>query len=332
MPLRFWLSPLLALALAVPAVANDSSAAIGLGGLALVPSEAISLDEEDLFLSQEEVRVRYRFTNRTSRDIEMLVSFPVPDIPGGLGGYLGDRSLPDWRELEFRTTVDGKPVALDYAERAEVRGRDVTARLRALGWPLRWNVEQAEQDGLPFLKGLTKAQEAGYLREGLLRRSDGLGVIPAWNLVTHVTRRQVFPAGKAVEVTHRYVPLVGGSVGGGLDPEWRQEANYKARARDYCIDKAFLAGLDRRLSPKAQGERPFYMELWLRYLLRPGANWHGPIGHFRLVVDKGRPDNLVSFCMDGAKKIAPTQFEVTKRDFEPKRDIDVLIVSWGAPE
>lgn len=325
------LAPLL-IALSAPALANDSSAAIGLGGLELTRNAAISMDEEDLFLSREEVRVRYRFTNRSSRDIETLVSFPVPDIPGGLGGYLGDRSLPDWSELEFRTTVDGQPVKLDYVARAMIGNRDVTRRLAALGWPARWNVEDVEQDGLPFLKALSPAQQAAHVREGLLVHAEGLGIVPAWNLVTHVTGRQVFPAGKTVEVTHRYVPLAGGSVGGGLDPEGRKEEHFAAKAGEYCIDRAFLSAFDRRLGPKPAGERRFYMEHWLRYILSSGGNWRGPIGSFRLVVDKGRADNLVSFCMDGVKKIGPTQFEVRKKNFEPQRDIDVLIVSWAMPE
>ena len=31
-----------------------------------------------------------------------------------------------------------------------------------------------------------------------------------------------------------------------------------------------------------------------------------------LVVDKGQPGNLVSFCMDGVTKISPSRFEVRK--------------------
>ena len=67
-------------------------------------------------------------------------------------------------------------------------------------------------------------------------------------------------------------------------------------------------------------------------MLSTGANWQGPIKHFRLVVDKGEPGHLVSFCMDGVKKISPTQFEVVKTNFEPARDLDVLIVRFDEVE
>ena len=32
--------------------------------------------------------------------------------------------------------------------------------------------------------------------------------------------------------------------------------------------------------------------------------------------------------MNGVNKIGPTQFEVVKTDFEPSRDLDVLILSF----
>ena len=56
------------------------------------------------------------------------------------------------------------------------------------------------------------------------------------------------------------------------------------------------------------------------------SNWRSPIGDFRLVVDKGKPGNLVSFCEDGVRKISPTQFEVRRKNWRPTRDLHVLII------
>ena len=36
--------------------------------------------------------------------------------------------------------------------------------------------------------------------------------------------------------------------------------------------------------------------------------------------------NLVSFCGEGIRKIAPTRFEMRKSDFTPKSDLYVLIL------
>lgn len=319
-------------ALSAPVMANDSEAAFGLGGLELVRNEAVSMDSEDLFISKHEVRVDYRFTNRSTKDVELLVSFPLPPIPGPNADQFGAAMVPDFKTLKFTTTVDGKPVKLGMVQRSEIAGRDVTARLAALGLPREWFGGSGEVPG--FIEKLTPQQRAAYLKEGLLRRDRNFPdiLMPAWDTVTHVTRRQLFPAGKTVAVSHRYEPLIGGSVGGVLYPALRKD--YPEHLRKYCVDKDFIATFDKRsVSRRADDPNPLpYGETWISYILSSGRNWRGPIGSFRLVVDKDKPGNLVSFCMTGVRKISPTRFEVRKSQFEPKGDLDILIVEWPDPE
>jgi Domain of unknown function (DUF4424) len=323
-------------ALATPTAANDSSAAIGLGGLALTRNEAISMDSEELFLSADRVTVKYRFTNISQQDVETLVSFPLPAIPAGIGGHMGDQGYPDWStDLEFRTLVDGQPANLEMREIVTVIGKpdkDVSARLKALAWPVRyWSDYKFEQS----LQDLPDTEKTALAAEGLLQKAEAAAYVrPNWQVATHVTRTQNFPAGKTVTVEHSYKPVVGGSVGGMMEKPYRKEAYFKEYLASYCIDKAFLAGFDKRRYSKrkdAEGNEPdsFYVETWLDYVLKSGANWHGPIKDFRLVVDKGRADNMVSFCMDGVKKISPTQFEVRKTNYEPDKDLNILIVRWA---
>lgn len=318
-----------ALAAAVPGAvfANDSEAAFALGGLTLVESRNISMDAEDLYISREEVRVAYRFTNRSSQDVETLVSFPVPGLPHGPDSEIDYVSYPDFRDLKFTTTIDGRPVKLDLVERAEVAGRDVTARVAALGWKLRWF--ESYEATVASIEKLSAARKAELRREGLLRphQDNADTLIPAWKLVTHVTRRQRFPAGRTVAVTHRYRPYTGGSVSGGLFPSARSAETLNAYAREHCTDRDFIASFDRRMAQKGPGTA-HYRETWIEYFLKSGANWRGPIGLFRLVIDKGKADSLVSFCMNGVRKISPTRFEVRKRNFEPDRDLDILIVDF----
>ena len=96
-----------------------------------------------------------------------------------------------------------------------------------------------------------------------------------------------------------------------------------AKAR-YCTDAAFIAALDRlNKNPRNEAGLP---DRRIEYVLTTGANWAKPIGDFRLVVDKGKPGNLVSFCETGIRKISPTQFEVRHRNWRPTRDLNVLIV------
>ncbi len=58
----------------------------------------------------------------------------------------------------------------------------------------------------------------------------------------------------------------------------------------------------------------------------PAAIGRRTIENFKLTIDKGSPDNLVSFCGKGVKKVGPTTFEMTARDFWPERDLDILIL------
>jgi hypothetical protein len=149
--------------------------------------------------------------------------------------------------------------------------------------------------------------------------------VPNWTLKTAFHWKQVFPARKELIVEHRYKPFVGANVGfllgseGGFNKEILGE--YKTR---YCVDSDFLNAALR--AKKAGGGNSVLTETLLEYVLVTGANWAGPIKDFRLTVDKGSPVNLVSFCANGVKKIAPTQFEVRYKDYTPDRDLQVLIL------
>lgn len=326
------LAALTAALLAAPAAhANDSMAEVAIGGLVLKQSSDIAMDKEDLFISRDEVRVDYLFTNTSESDIEALVAFPLPDQD------LSDVMLVAHdmeKELKFQTAVDGKPVAYDIVLQAMLGGKDVTAELAALGLepdaPLDWDRFDATLKALPPEK-LAAAAAAGLFSNGAGAPTDSYE--PSWTLRTSVTRRQVFPAGKTIAVSHRYKPIPGGSVPGAYDAENRHQDWAAYRIATYCIEDSWFRAFDkaRAKRPVTEGAAPPYMEYWLGYVLSSGANWKGPIKDFRLVIDKGKPDNLVSFCAEGVKKIGPTQFEVRKTNFEPKDDIKLMIVEWDKP-
>ena len=312
--------------LAWPAHANDSEAAVSVGGIELVANKSISMDSEDLYISEKEVRVRYRYTNHSAKDQELTISFPLPPVRAADEGKYGYTALPDYTQLRFATTVNGQPARFQIVRRGELKGRDVTQRLKQLGWPLDWITGTGEEPA--FVKALTPAKKVQGIAEGLLRKTDSGSIYPTWDVVTHVTRKQLFPAGKTVEVTHRYSPMIGGSVAGALFPAVRKDM--PEHLKRYCIDQGFLASFDRKLAERAKDpDAPMaYSETWIGYVLSSGRNWRGPIKQFRLVIDKGKPENLVSFCMSGVKKISPTQFEVRRTNFEPKGDLEILIVEW----
>jgi Domain of unknown function (DUF4424) len=321
---------LFALLAPAPALANDSEAEVGIGGIVLKAGSAIIMASEDLFISEQVVRVKYRFENPTARDIRATVAFPLPGQPRAvIWEWQQEPGKRDWSGFEYSTRVDGQLMRFRAIELAVIAGRDVTAAVKASGLPMDWYVT----DGFGNeVAALPPARRAALTKQGLLVRDPQFEgkLVPAWDVATWFVREQVFPAGKAITVEHEYKPQVGGSVGGALYAGVRRDnpeylADYRRR---FCLDDAFLGGIDRRLAVPKTGPVTHYGETWVSYVLSPGANWNGPIRDFRLVVDKGAPENLVSFCMDGVTKISPTRFEVRKRDFVPTRDLSILIAKF----
>jgi Domain of unknown function (DUF4424) len=322
--------------MACQAKANDSTAELAVGGLVLTKSNEISLDKEELFVSRDEVRVDYLFTNTSDKDIETLVAFPLPDQ---VHDEEGDGYFRDLKgDLNFATTVDGQPVTYDVVEQALSQGADITARIKGLG--LLVNPLSDDEGFGKLAEALPEAERKKLIDEGLLTAQEyDAGEGPklrhqaAWDYRLTVTRKQVFPAGKTIAVSHRYRPLAGGSVGGNFDEVNRKEDWAKQHMARFCVDKTWLAAFDKkRRLLKGREKAQFYSEVWLAYVLTSGANWKGPIKDFRLVVDKGKASSLVSFCGEGVKKISATQFEMRKTNFEPKEDLNVLILEWGTGE
>ena len=314
---------LAAFLLAAPAAANDSVASMGAGGLIFQRTDGIEMRSEDLYVSAREIRVRYRFYNRTDRDIGTLVAFPMPDL---LGGIESDVALEDPLRMPFTTTVNGRRVATNVEQKAVMNGVDHSGLVGGLGLPLSPRGDATMQ----ALATLPQPQIDMLIEMGLIEDRSWtdagvrhLDLAPLWTLKTTHYWTQVFPAGRELDVRHRYAPAVGGSSGSVFgDPAMADNDYANEEATRYCTDDAFRAGARRM---RARGLH--LSETWVDYILTTGANWAEPIGDFRLVVDKGSSRNLVSFCGDGVRKISSTRFEIRRRNFTPSQDLSVLILT-----
>jgi len=315
------------LLLATPALANDSTAELGAGGLVFVTTEAVRMKSEDLFLSMEEVRVRYEFQNLSDKDVTLLVAFPMPDIKGSVD-FLEAVPVEDPENfLGFSTRVDGKPVTAKVQQRVTALGIDQTAYLQALGIPLAPQLEATRQalDALPAEKW------AEMIQFGLAAPDEfdsGKGwekhLAPQWRLSTAYYWEQVFPAQQTVIVEHRYKPSVGMTAGVSFgSKELRNDRWFQDYRRKYCMDGAFIKAAEK---DAGNYDNPL-LEHRLDYILTTGANWAGSIEKFHLTVDKGSPKNLVSFCGEGVKKTGPTTFEMSAENFYPEDDLHILILA-----
>lgn len=313
------------------ALANDTSAVLTTGGLEFVSHGEVAMESEELFISREEIRVKYVFRNDGTEDHDLLVAFPMPDIVPDHYSPVAYPMGPNDNLFEFETTLNGQPVQSTLYEYAIAAGVDRTKYLQKLGAPLVSFTDEARD----FTDKLDPATIAEMQYLGLVIPDEydaGQGwekhYLPAWTYRATYTWEAHFPAGERVVVEHRYKPSVGGTTGVSFLSEpfedWDPAAEYKQK---YCTDDAFLNAVRRTLkNPDEPYSAPFF-ENWISYILTTGGNWAGyGIEKFRLVIDKGAEENLVSFCGEGVKKIGPTTFEMVKEEFWPREELNILIL------
>ena len=312
-----------------PAFANDSTAEIGAGGLVLTRTADIDMRSEELFISENVVRVTYRFFNRSPADVSTRVAFPLPDI--AYESQDSNLAIPDTDSenfLGFTTWASGAAVKMSLEQKALVKGVDRTLYLRQLGISPAFFLGTAAA----ALQKLPRETWAEFIRLGLGEISeydDGQGMLkhlePRWTLQSAYHWQQLFPAGQETVIEHRYKPAVGQSAGTAIGTKDWEKSQAQAYRRKYCLDASAL-GFVAQAARKARNEYAPITESRIEYILKTAANWASPIGEFRLVVDKGAAENVLSVCGAGWKKISATQFELRKTSFTPIDDFYLLIL------
>jgi len=293
--------------MAIPASANDSTASIGLGGVILLKQADIAMETEDLMIGPDKVEVAYRFRNRSDKDIDATVAFPMPRISVA-ATYYEDQAWPNRESenlIDFAVSADGVAVPAISETRAFVKDTDVTDELRALGVALGhsmdWQVE-------------TKAAQP--LGPRFLVPIAGGELWPTWDEQTTFHWSQRFPAGKPVRIEHRYVPAAG-----------YQHFTGDGDLSKYCFDKQDEAEI-RRLAAR-DGERLQWegetlgQLITVDYILTTANNWRGPIGDFSLALKGSSPAMMIASCFPGLKR-GPDNTLILHRDsFWPTTELQV---------
>lgn len=117
-----YLATLLALSSLSTVAANDSTAAFGVGGLVFTKSDQIVMQEEDLLISKNKIRVAYKFYNTSDKPITTRVAFPLPEVileaDGSSLPYYTEETLPkDKNILKFSVTIEGKKQAFESEDK-----------------------------------------------------------------------------------------------------------------------------------------------------------------------------------------------------------------------
>lgn len=303
-----------------PARANDSAAAIAAGGLELVKSDQVRMLSEVLRIAPRLIEVNYVFENTAGTDVTTLVAFPLPDFDHAAVNRvpvsIPFSGIPNF--VGFQVWVDGREIKPDVEVRAFSSAGEITADLKRLGVdPINahWN-DKHITDELLRMQVLDDDKEA------------------VWTAKVSFHWPMTFPAGKRVEVRHRYRPVFGSFYvpveadghGGGLLSDDKQ----------WCPDDGFMTA-ERRLIEKhrpSKGAGALRNDISydsVQYVLKTGANWRGPIGHFELQIDKAGAD-LISTCAIPGLRLqrAPYGFNAVASDYTPVSDLDILFVSGGS--
>jgi hypothetical protein len=331
-------SLLAAAALVTSVSANDTMSQLGTGGLVFVQTDDVKMLSEDLFVSQEAVRVKYEFRNETDHEVKTLVAFPLPDITGD-GDFMVSIPTEDPVNIfGFETNFNGAPVEAELHQYAFATNIDYTDYLRGLGVPL----APYGPETVAAINALADEQKLEMFHRGLvvpMEYDAGSGwtkeYYPTWTLRSTYSWEAVFPPGETVEVEHSYKPSVGGTVAVTfLSPAYEDYDPATTYKTKYCTDEDFVDTVRKTLPNPDEPYGAPYFEQWISYIWSTGGNWAGQIGKFHLTVDKGRPENLVSFCWDGeVKKTSPTTFEMEATDWWPpyNRELEILILNKQDP-
>ena len=325
----FLVSPLVCCAMLGDVSANDSTVELSVGGLTFTRNADISMESEELTITPEFVTVRYVFLNQSQKPVNVTVAFPLPDIDLADADNYAIPTDDPMNFVAFQTKIDGKPVTFSINQRALLAEKDVSARIKSAGLPIL--PIGTQQNRISELSAEVKDR---LIEEGLLipagTNAAGQPLHGAsWTVRTSIVRQQTFPPGKPVVVEHRYRTSMGVSFDTVLRKALRENtamtAEVKRYRSEYCVPDELLRGID-RIAGGAEGNVQKLRERRISYVLKTGANWAGPIKDFKVVIDKGLPDRLVSFCLDNVKKISPTAFEIRKKDFTPERDLKILLI------
>ena len=206
----------------------------------------------------------------------------------------------------------------------------MTAELERFGLPLTLDVQTIRETLLAMSpKDQAPTRTAGIADhyEGDSAQAMPPDAYGLWSIVTRYHWTQTFPAGAEVRISHAYT----NRPPGGLFYWTYPPEDWNAGLIDqYCIDegtsKAMAKALDNR---DADAFNDIGISYHIAYVLRTANSWAGPIGKFKLTLDKGDPRNVISLCAEGVDKTGPTTFVIEKTDYTPDRDLEIMIVQPG---
>jgi len=325
------------LLLANKCLANDSIGYLGAGGIEFKKTEDISMEKEVLTISRKLIRVEYEFLNTTSKPIKETIVFPMPFY-----GFDFGCSPEHSGELQgFKVWVNGEIQSTSRSLRARLKEKDVTDRLKELGFA---DEDIAEYRGIEGSCGMDVHPPTGILarnmdaliKEGLVStfNQDGIVIVtPMWKAAYFYSWEQIFPSNAIVHVAHEYVPFTGwisGLYSFADVSNFKKDKDGESLVKDFCMTDGTIRAGKNIQEHITTGALQIPIEGLSRetvnYILTTGANWAGPIKDFTLNLKKENKNEIVSLCFDEGqfKKRGELTISSHITNFMPKSDISAI--------
>jgi Domain of unknown function (DUF4424) len=288
----------------------DVNSEIAVGGLIFAPNINLTIEQQDVTVAAELVQVTYVISNSARADQTILVAFPLADIdPGVSPETQAEFSVTNpINYLDAVIAVDGRRPTITIEQRAVAVGLDVTRAITDADLPL----FPLSADLGQRISDLDPAVRADLIERGVLKLGDDQ-LLPAWTLKTTAHWRQSFPAGQTLALSLAYKPVAGRNAftSGTLQP----------LKKAVCVDPNQEQSILRLASEGA----PLTMVV-VTYAAHPGAEALGPVGRFRLIVERSAPKAVVATCRQGLSRSGPTTHDWTALNYPVDEEIRVMFV------
>jgi len=338
---------LVCLLVALPALADDSAASIGAGGLVVLKNEKrIAMAKEVLSISLNKVHVDYEFRNDTADNVTTMVAFPIPayEFSEDMMHSIAESGFDD-----FKLTIEGKPATFTVESLAKVKGKDVSQMLKADGVDIgSFGHYDFKVDAAADFKKLSSAQMAALVKAGIVDTNAGqpgvgtkdnpVYAYPLWSVEKKYYWTQTFPAHSTVHISHEYTPVVGFNfvdkkdfIAVGPNATAADLKDYGAdnptlpELRSVCLDEPLRQQLINM--PFRKDDGTLRSMQYVDFILTTANTWKQPIGDFTLLVNRptGADDpKMISFCWAGpVSKVSANQFKATATDLIPKSEVRI---------
>jgi hypothetical protein len=315
------------------------------GGIHFKKTDAIAMEKEDLFISEDAIRVAYVFKNTTPEDFKTEVAFPLPIYD--LGEFEGTKP----RYAQFTVNVNGKPVEYRTIDRAvlcsepkafTVPTRDqLDPKKDVTDTVLKHNLIVAGAETVwEALEKLTPEASEELIKAGIIKREENY-LMPQWKVQTTYIWEQTFPANAETRVEHEYVPQIGYFSEWHLGPFMAEVESGKLKLDDVPkfgsdefnkANAAFLARYDvdqgvQQWAAKQRAANKRFGFTVVDYILTTASYWKGPIQDFTLTIEKpSRGPVAITTATTGLKKLDDRRFQLKKTDYIPDRDLSIVFI------